>query len=86
MCLVSYCDACSSCHQSKEQACAYIRANYPEIADRVPDVPDTPLTLPPHYGTNSDKLQKDLGITWTTFEDIVKMTVDRLLQLEKEFA
>jgi len=48
-------------------------------------VPSDGKPAPPHYGTDSSKAEKEFGLGWIELEKCMTDTVDRLLELEKNY-
>lgn len=60
-----------------------VARSHPEIADRLPKVDVSKVTHDGHFTFDSSKAERHLGIHYTSLEDSVKDTADRLLELEK---
>jgi nucleoside-diphosphate-sugar epimerase len=69
-------------HFSFDQAAHVLHKNFPELSSRVPPSKNTPPG--PHHKSNSSKVQRELGITFKTFEQTITDTAARLLELEKK--
>ncbi|KAM0751019.1 NAD(P)-binding protein [Meredithblackwellia eburnea MCA 4105] len=67
-------------HFTNEQAAEIIRANFPAQAHRIPPVTST--EIPPHYATDSSKVEKELGIKWKSFKQSIIETATDLFALE----
>lgn len=69
--------------QANENIVDIVARSHPEIADRLPKVDVSKVTHDGHFTFDSSKAERQLGIRYTSLEDSVKDTADRLLELEK---
>jgi len=67
-------------HYSNDQAADVIRKAFPDKASKVVQGPANPP--PEHFSTDSSKAEKELGITWTPFEQCIKDTAAKLWEIE----
>jgi hypothetical protein len=57
-----------------------LRGSIPSLSSRVP--PSNNLPPPPHHLSDSSKVQRELGIKFSTFERTIVDTAMKLLDLE----
>lgn len=73
---------CITGHFDNSQIAAVARKAFPDQASRIPDVEPTPGAE--HFKTDSSLVEQELGISWISFEDSVKDTLEEIFQIEKQ--
>jgi len=68
-------------HYDNTQIAAILRKNFPAQAHRIPAVEAS--EPPPHFGTDSSKVEKELGIEWIPFEKSIVDTAVEFFKLEE---
>lgn len=67
-------------HYSNDQIAYVLRQRMPDLAYRIPAAENKPWQE--HFMTDCSKVEKELGIRWTSFDQTVVDTANKLLEIE----
>jgi hypothetical protein len=71
----------STGHFDNQQIANFGRQAFPDQASRFPETDSK--AAPPHFSTDSSKVEKELGIDFIPFRTSVKDTLEQLFAIEK---
>lgn len=77
-------DVTQSPAQKNEQIIDIAAKHFPQLKSKLPEIDISTLKTGDHFKTDVKKTDDDLGVQSTPFEVVIKDTIAKLLELEKE--